>query len=335
MKALKIFLISLGIILGILLVMYVILPTKVVVERTKMMDAPVNVVFNQVNNLENWEHWSPWHQIDPDMQINYDKIEGEGASYTWKSEHEMVGSGSLKILESIPNEYISTEMDFGQQGTGNGYYKFEQKDDSVLVTWGMITDVGWNPAGKFFGLFMDKMVGDDFEQGLENLADVSEKETEKMLFAYPVSLQEVGPYVYIGIPYTTTAEDAMKSIGPLFARLVAYTERKGIQMAGAPFVMYHAWTDTAVVMEPALPVTSKVKIEEGYHLGELQTMEAAVIDYYGSYEKIGFAHETMDNWLASNHREFTGPVMEVYQTDPTTEPDTAKWLTKVIYPLKR
>ncbi|MFP4060544.1 MAG: SRPBCC family protein [Bacteroidales bacterium] len=334
MKALKIILISLGIILGILLIIYLVAPTEVVVERSKKMDAPVTTIFNQVNNLKNWEDWSPWHKIDPGMQITYEKEEGEGASYSWQSDHGRVGDGALKILESIPYEYIETEMNFGEQGIANGYYRFEEIDDSVMVTWGMITEVGWNPMGKFFGLFMDKMVGSDFEQGLENLAEVSKKEAEKIKGAYQVNLEEIGPYTFIGLPYTTTMDEIGNSIGQAFGKLVNYIERNELQMAGAPFVMYHSWSDTAVVMEPAIPVNKKVNAEESYHVGELHEMEAAVIDYYGAYDKIGIAHETMDEWLASNHREHGGPVMEVYKTDPISEPDTTKWLTKVIYPLK-
>ena len=38
----------------------------------------------------------------------------------------------------------------------------------------MDTDMGKNPIGKFFGLMMDKMVGPDFERGLNNLKSLCE-----------------------------------------------------------------------------------------------------------------------------------------------------------------
>jgi effector-binding domain-containing protein len=62
--------------------------------------------------------------------------------------------------------------------------------------------------------------------------------------------------------------------------------------------------------------------------------KALVIDYYGSYEGIGGAHMAMDEYVKSNNLKQKSPVLEQYITDPETEPDTSKWLTKVIYLLE-
>jgi hypothetical protein len=35
-------------------------------------------------------------------------------------------------------------------------------------------DLGHNPLNRWFGLFMDKMVGPDFDEGLANLRRISE-----------------------------------------------------------------------------------------------------------------------------------------------------------------
>ena len=39
----------------------------------------------------------------------------------------------------------------------------------MKVTWFNQGDLGWNPVSRYFGLLMDKMMGPDFEEGLENL----------------------------------------------------------------------------------------------------------------------------------------------------------------------
>jgi hypothetical protein len=39
----------------------------------------------------------------------------------------------------------------------------------------------------------------------------------------------------------------------------------------------------------------------------------------------------MDEYMTSNKLRNVPPVIESYLTDPGAEPDTAKWLTKVIY----
>ena len=43
------------------------------------------------------------------------------------------------------------------------------------VTWTMNGDMGANPLYRWMGLFMDKMVGPDFDAGLANLKALAEK----------------------------------------------------------------------------------------------------------------------------------------------------------------
>lgn len=174
MKTLKIT----GIVLLVLIVLFFgiafLLPSEVEVERSLVIPATSEVVFEQVNNLHNWQNWSPWHQMDPNMQITYEgPLQGEGASYSWKS--EKVGNGKLIIISSLPNEYIATSMDFMEQGKANAYYRFQPAEEGTQVTWTFETDMGNGPIAKYFGLMMDNMVGSDFEKGLNNLKTYVQK----------------------------------------------------------------------------------------------------------------------------------------------------------------
>ena len=67
-------------------------------RKSAIIDAPAKVVFAQINDLYNWEKWSKWHQIDPEMQLNYiNHGVGEGAGYSWESNNRKAGSGQLLI----------------------------------------------------------------------------------------------------------------------------------------------------------------------------------------------------------------------------------------------
>ena len=144
------------------------LPSEVHVERTLVIPASEEVVFDQINDLRHWKNWSPWHKMDPEMIITYEGfLQGEGASYRWKS--DKVGSGQLRITESHPNQYIATEINFMEEGNARGYYRFESVEGGTQVTWAFETDMGSNPVDKYVGLIMDSMIGSDFEKGLNNL----------------------------------------------------------------------------------------------------------------------------------------------------------------------
>lgn len=161
------------------------LPQEIRVERSAEIAAPAHIPFMLVNDLQSWHKWSPWHQLDPNMKITYGKITaGEGASYTWESEKS--GNGQLDITESVPSKKISTRMDFRENGTAAGEFIFEANTPkTVRITWAMETDLGGSPFSRFIGLFMEKFVGDDFETGLRNLKEISEKKAAEVPKAIP------------------------------------------------------------------------------------------------------------------------------------------------------
>jgi hypothetical protein len=168
--------ISLAIILVLLTTFSFLLPKNIHVERTAIIKAPADSVFVQINTLKNWNSWSPWNKLDPDMKIVYNEIPaGTGAAYEWKSKKRNVGNGKLCIVASAANDSICTNMNFMEHGVAKGIYKFKQVEGGTQLTWIMETDMGMNPIMRYMGLMMDKMVGKDFEKGLNNLKAVCEK----------------------------------------------------------------------------------------------------------------------------------------------------------------
>lgn len=175
----KIGLVLLGLIV-LLVVVSFLLPGKVHVERSLVMKTNPETAFAQVNNLKNWGKWSPWHQLDPEMKITYAGPEaGAGASYSWISDHDQVGCGKLTIQESQQNQFIRSAMEFDGMGTSYATYTFEPVAEGTKVTWGMDSDSKEMPwtfyvPSKYFNLFMDDLLGKDFEKGLNNLKTVVE-----------------------------------------------------------------------------------------------------------------------------------------------------------------
>ena len=71
--------------------------------------------------------------------------------------------------------HFENDLDFGANGQGKGTFEFQAQGESqTSVTWRMNTNMGINPIGKIFGLFMDSVVGADFEDGLKRLRVVAE-----------------------------------------------------------------------------------------------------------------------------------------------------------------
>jgi len=63
---------------------------------------------------------------------------------------------------------------------------------------------------------------------------------------------------------------------------------------------------------------------------------ALVVDYYGNYDGTVAAHSALEKYMKENNMadQLAFPVIKECVTDPMTEPDPSKWLTRVYYLLQ-
>ncbi len=177
MRVVKRILLGLGAILVLLAVVGLILPSRVRVQRSIVIQAPAEEIFVRVDNLSAWPEWSPWYDAEPDAKYVYSGPEaGKGATVEW--EGEIIGTGKQVITESVANSSVETTLDFGPQGTATSAWTFQESDDDgTSVTWGFDTDLGMNPISRYFGLMMNRWIGADYEKGLNSLKTVCEANT--------------------------------------------------------------------------------------------------------------------------------------------------------------
>lgn len=152
-------------------------PRNVHVERTVTIDASAEVIFRYLNNYQHFYRWSPWSDRDPNATYAFEgPAEGVGARMTW-SGNDKVGTGAQEITVSEFPHHLETHLDFEEEGVATAYFDLVPAEGGGTdVTWGFDTDMGMNPIARYIGLMMDKWVGADYEQGLENLRDLVESE---------------------------------------------------------------------------------------------------------------------------------------------------------------
>ena len=151
-------------------------PSDFRITRTGTITAPASAVFTQVNDLHKWDAWSPWAKLDPEAKNSFEgPSSGIGAIMSWAGNNK-VGQGSMTIMESRPDEFISFKLEFLKpfKATNTSEFTFTSENDQTTVTWSMYGKN--NFMGKVIGLIMscEKMVGGQFEKGLEALKSVVE-----------------------------------------------------------------------------------------------------------------------------------------------------------------
>jgi uncharacterized protein YndB with AHSA1/START domain len=165
--------IGLGAVIGLLLVVGLLLPSKIHVERSATIAAPKSTVFATLTSLREFVKWSPWAKYDPTTTYTFSGPEsGVGARMEWKSKE--MGDGSQEIIAIDSDRRITVALDFGEMGKATAYYALEPVEAGTALTWGFDEDVGMNLMGRYVGLAMNHMVGGDYERGLASLKDMLE-----------------------------------------------------------------------------------------------------------------------------------------------------------------
>ena len=165
-----------AILIAILLAYAATRPDSFRLERSVTIKAPSEKAFVLINDFHQWTAWSPWEHMDADLQRSYSGPDsGVGAVYNW--EGKKTGVGRMEIMESLPVSLIKIKLDFFKPFEAHNTAEFTllSQGDSTTVTWAMH---GPSPyMSKLMGIFfsIDKMVGKDFEAGLEKMKAAAEK----------------------------------------------------------------------------------------------------------------------------------------------------------------
>ena len=151
------------------------LPRKYSVERSIVIEARPEVVFAQFADLRAWKNWGAWQERDPAMKTTFsEQSTGVGAWSAWESKSE--GSGKMTITEVEPAKRVVYRLEFPDMGTSSiGSMALQPADKGVKVVWIDAGDLGMNPMFRWFGLFVDRMLGRDFEHGLRKMKALAEK----------------------------------------------------------------------------------------------------------------------------------------------------------------
>jgi hypothetical protein len=149
------------------------LPREITVTHTAQLDAAPDVLFPLISTPTEWPKWSAWNRRDPDMTITYSgPPTGVGARWDWKSAKE--GDGFMVFTLSVPSAKVEYDLTIiGMGPPSHGDIQMAPNAKGTVVAWTQTFDMGNNPFGRWFGLYIPTMMRRDFTAGLEQLNEYS------------------------------------------------------------------------------------------------------------------------------------------------------------------
>jgi effector-binding domain-containing protein len=332
MKALKVLAWIIGVLAALFLILLFAAPSHLHVERSVQVNAPLNVVWEHLVKFENFNKWSTWRQADTAAVYTISGTDGtEGASTSWDG--KKIGKGKLEHISLTPYKTIKQKIYFYTpvHMEADVFFELEDTDGKTKVTWGF--DGDYDRPQNILGMFMKGALEKDFQQGLDNMKNAVEKHQ-------PATANSKWPVKETDFPTTTFAmlrkEVRIKDIDKFITTNLpaVYEAVMAAKLApGTPTGLIFSWDENTgkTDMAAAIPVPADSKAGAGYQLYTLPASKGVYVDFYGPYEKTYEAHAAIDTFLKAANRKQKWPVLEQYITDPASEPDTTKWLTKVIY----
>lgn len=161
------------------------LPSSKTIERVATIDAPIDRVFSLVASSEGYQSFNPYKAKDPDLKISmYGPSSGIGSGFAFDGKD---GKGTQTIVALEENRSVTMQIDLGAMGRPVTTFLLEPagllepassllepSSGATIVTWSTKSDFGMNPIGRVIGLFLDGMLGPDYETGLRKLGQASQ-----------------------------------------------------------------------------------------------------------------------------------------------------------------
>ncbi len=327
------------VILG-LIAVYIILcfagPAASKVERSAEINAPADKVREKTTDLKFFHDvWSPWTELDPNMKVNYSGEAGkEGASMSWESTKNDVGKGTMTYQYTRGDSVIYL-MNFG--GFKPNLYFIVTSPDASKSTLSLVL-YGKTPflfRGMALFMNMDKTLGNLFEKGLSKFKTAMESMPVETATA-PYDVQELNweAKTYYGKRARLGFTNMADYIGKTYGAIGEAMKKAKAEAIGAPKAIYFSFDETSMVADfaPVMEVANSTKLN-GLEKFDTPAGKVLLIDYYGPYDKSARAHYAMDAYMKEKGLS-QSVVVEEYVTDPMTEKDSAKWLTKIYYVVK-
>jgi hypothetical protein len=153
------------------------LPDSVRVSRQATIQASAETIYSQIADLKQFQAWSPWANLAKNVTYTYEgPASGKGATQRWQiTQGDEITTGYIEVTDAKTNQRVEMRMVFSDKQSGMMTFELEPTlQQSNNLIWTFETQFGWDLFSRYVGLFLDDMIGKNYERGLETLKQRAE-----------------------------------------------------------------------------------------------------------------------------------------------------------------
>ena len=317
-KFLRFLLVLLGIIVLGIVILGIIEPNDITVSRSAFINAPKDVVWEQIVKFKNWPNWSPWIQKDPTTKLSYSGEDGQvGSLYHWIGDDKKTGEGEMKNTGMKDGE-LDWSLSFIKpfKAEAKGFFKTADSASGVKVTWTYQGHYSFPTNAMNAFINMDKMLGGDFAQGLDNMKKYCEAHAAAMP-KVEITETQFAAHSYAGVRKVIGMNDYSKFF---MENGMALGKELGKKIIGPMTGLYWTWDTTTHTTDLAavFPVSDTSKPVKGATFFYVPASKAIMTVLKGSYSGEMTTHAAMTKY-EKNKGWKHNLVLEEYVVGPTAE----------------
>lgn len=314
------------------------------VEETIIINAPLPVVYNEVNNLSNWEDWGPWRKEANDIIIDdvTEDTRGEGAGFAWKSEE--LGDGNITTTRAIPFNAIDQVVEHRPtfaDSESRMYWEFEEVEDGTRVTVGMEGNQTFREKLGF--VFNENSLTQTMRPRLNRSLERLQNTVVQKMSVYSINVDGITTHGGGFYMYSSTASKISQipaKMKNMVTEVRNYMETNNIPATGDPFVLYNNWNDqnnsaiySAGIFTPNMVITAQ---ESDILNGMMPVQRVVKTTLKGDYSNLEEAWDMVYAYMDKNdlQADEEKQPFEVYRTTEETTPNPANWVTEIYIPLR-
>jgi len=297
-------------------VIYIFIPGELFVSEVIFVKVTRNAAYRSLTDRNTWHTWWPSPESKKvsagigDSVFNYKNVD-----YTVNPKMIDVINLSLTYKRNVINSFINI---------------ISLNNDSVAIEWKSELQTNLNPVKKISAYFTAKKIKHDMGDILQNLKAFLEK--QENIYGLTIKEEKVKDTLLIATKSVSNSYPATSTIYDLIKSLKDYILANGATETNYP--MLHIIQDSGVFKTMvAIPVNKRIAENRKFLFKRMVPGRILVTEVKEGRYTCDKALNQLEIYIDDNHLSSPAIPFESLVTDRSREPDTAKWVTKIYYPI--
>lgn len=310
----KIFVFVIIIVCILFIACYLFFPKTIISSNTKILNCTQGSFTRYFMDENKWQKWWPG-------SVTKDAETGGNVFHHKNFEYRVTGKKYNTIfVQARGNELTINETVF----------IIPVNNDTNQIEWNYSLGTNSNPVNRINLFVQTKKINNDVEDILNHIKTFFEK--QETVYGLTINQVQVKDTILISTKFSSSSYPSMRRIYEVIDSIKNYIAINNAKETDYP--MLHVWQDSGLFHTAiAIPVNERITENKTFYIKRMVPGKILVSSVKGGAATADEALNQLTLFVNDNHLSSPAIPFESFVTDRMQEKDTAKWVTKIYYPI--